>query len=160
MISQSGPSFSLLHGSWESTTYIQDWKKYLPFQQSCPDPSISIFFYFSLYVYVHKEVWLILRTVLNDSSSLLLRNGFSIKPQSGPLDILCLYPVCSGMFLVFVIRDQVYNGFPAPDISTGSKNLACGPYICSGMQFSPESCYHPLRRLTKIILYVLELFLQ
>lgn len=38
-----------------------------------------------------------LRTVLNDSSSFLLRNGFSIKLQSGPLDILCLSPVCSGM---------------------------------------------------------------
>lgn len=52
-----------------------------------------------------KKSWLMLRTVLNDSSSLLLRNGFSIKPQSGPLDSLCLYPVCSGIFLVFAIRD-------------------------------------------------------
>lgn len=48
---------------------------------------------------------LMLGTVLNDSSTVLLTHGLSIEPQSGPLDNLYLCLACSGDFLVFAVRD-------------------------------------------------------
>lgn len=159
MTSQSGPSFSLLHGSWESTTHIQDWRKYFSFQQSCPDPSISIFFYFSLCVYMHKEVLVDVENCPQWLLFLFIEERFLNQTTKCPIGYSVSLPI-----LLWYVPGVCYQRLGLQWFSGswhfhGSKNLACGPYICSGMQISPGSFYLPFHWLIKIIFYVSELFL-
>lgn len=129
------------------------------FQQSCPDPSISIFFYFSLCVYMHKEVLVDVENCPPWLFFLFIKEWFLNQTTKWPIGYSVSLPI-----LLWYVPGVCYQRLGLQWFSSswhfhGSKNLACGPYICSGMQISPESFYHPFHWLIKIIFYVSELFL-